>query len=164
MAVLRDALRIKSRLLQALFEKQGTLASYRKCEVLQIFSNREAKGLTASPSSTHGPSGREVRKGLSLITSRGSTGQEDRPRGSPACLSLTLPQKASYRSTAWGSPHSTAGQPRLPPQGSAGHILPHHPQPHLPFCPSKHSYCPPQTSCFCMPAWATHMQVLEQES
>lgn len=36
-AVLRNALKIKSQLLQALFEKQGTLASHPNCEVLQMF-------------------------------------------------------------------------------------------------------------------------------
>lgn len=42
-AALRNGFKIKSKLLQALFGKQGTLASHPNCEVLQIFPKEKLK-------------------------------------------------------------------------------------------------------------------------
>lgn len=87
-AALRNGFKIKPKLSKALFGKQGTLASYPNCDVLQIFPKEKLRVPLQAPAPPMPPVGGQLGRDWALIISRGSS-QEDGLRDRLACLSVS---------------------------------------------------------------------------
>lgn len=151
-AALGNAFKIKSKLLQALFGKQGTLASYPNCEVLQIFPKEKLRVPLQAPAPSTPLSGRPVRKGLgSHYIQRFWPGRQAKGWSSlPACQSL------SHRKPIIGPLTGEVLSPQLVSQGLhkvlSATFFPDIQLLHLSFCSiSTYTTHPKRAAFICLP-------------